>query len=103
MPTYSIKVRQRAGRVGRTGPGRFIMVAPRHAFQFHEDSLENYWQQPVEPARLYPANPNIKNTHGRCLAKETDLNGMERGFPWHSIFSMLIVDILNQSQGGMCI
>ena len=35
----------------------------------------------MEPARLYPSNPNIKNTHGRCLAKETDLNGMERAIP----------------------
>ena len=46
-----------------------------------EDSLETYWNQPVEPARLYPSNPNIKNTHGRCLSKETDLNGMERTIP----------------------
>ena len=75
------RVRQRAGRVGRNSPGRFIIVAPRHAFQFHEDSLAAYWRQPVEPARLYPSNPNIKNTHGRCLAKETDLNGMERAIP----------------------
>ena len=81
LPHSVGRVRQRAGRVGRTGPGRFIIVAPRHAFQFHEDSLETYWQQPVEPARLYPSNPNIKNTHGRCLAKETDLNGMERAIP----------------------
>ena len=56
------RIRQRAGRVGRTGPARFIIVAPRHAFQFHEDSLQTYWHQPVEPARLYPSNPNIKNT-----------------------------------------
>ena len=35
----------------------------------------------MEPARLYPSNPNIKNTHGRCLAKETDLNGIERSIP----------------------
>ena len=81
LPHSVGRVKQRAGRVGRTGPGRFIIVAPRHAFQFHEDSLENYWEQPVEPARLYPSNPNIKNTHGRCLAKETDLNGMERAIP----------------------
>ncbi len=52
LPHSVGRVRQRAGRVGRTGPGRFIIVAPRHAFQFHEDSLESYWQQPVEPARL---------------------------------------------------
>ena len=81
LPHSVGRVKQRAGRVGRTGPGRFIIVAPRHAFQFHEDSLAVYWEQPVEPARLYPSNPNIKNTHGRCLAKETDLNGMERAIP----------------------
>ena len=81
LPHSVGKLKQRAGRVGRTGPGRFIIVAPRHALQFHEDSLEVYWNQPVEPARLYPSNPNIKNTHGRCLAKETDLNGMERSIP----------------------
>ena len=67
--------------MGRNSPGRFIIVAPRQAFQFHEDSLEAYWRQPVEPARLYPSNPNIRNTHGRCLAKETDLNGAERTIP----------------------
>ena len=81
LPHSVGRLKQRAGRVGRTRPGRFIIVAPRHAFQFHEDSLANYWEQPVEPARLYPSNPNIKNTHGRCLAKETDLNGMERAIP----------------------
>ena len=81
LPHSVGKVKQRAGRVGRTGPGRFIIVAPRRALQFHEDSLEVYWAQLVEPARLYPSNPNIKNTHGRCLAKETDLNGMERSIP----------------------
>ena len=81
LPHSVGRIRQRAGRVGRTGPGRFIIVAPRRAFQFHEDSLAAYWGQPVEPGRLYPANPVIKNTHGRCLAKETDLNGMERSIP----------------------
>ena len=81
LPHSVGRLKQRVGRVGRTGPGRFIIVAPRHALQFHEDSLAAYWQQPVEPARLYPSNPNIKNTHGRCLARETDLNGMERAIP----------------------
>ena len=81
LPHSVGKLKQRAGRVGRTGPGRFIIVAPRHALQFHEDSLETYWNQPVESARLYPSNPNIKNTHGRCLARETDLNGTERAIP----------------------
>ena len=81
LPHSVGRLKQRAGRVGRTGPGRFIIVAPRHALQFHEDSLAAYWEQQVEPARLYPSNPVIRNTHGRCLAKETDLNGMERAIP----------------------
>ena len=81
LPHSVGRVKQRAGRVGRTGPGRFVIIAPRHTFQFHEDSLAAYWEQPVEPARLYPSNPNIRNTHGRCLVKETDLNGMERAIP----------------------
>ena len=81
LPHSVGRLKQRAGRVGRSSPGRFIVMAPRHALQFHDDSLETYWQQPVEPARLYPSNPNIKNTHGRCLARETDLNGMERALP----------------------
>ena len=81
LPHSVGRLRQRAGRVGRNSPGRFIIVAPRRAFQFHDDSLETYWRQPVELARLYPSNPNIKNTHGRCLARETDLNGMERAIP----------------------
>ena len=69
LPHSVGRLRQRAGRVGRNSPGRFIIVAPRHALQFHGDSLEAYSRQPVEPARLYPSNPNIKNTHGRCLAR----------------------------------
>ncbi len=81
LPHSVGRLKQRAGRVGLNSPGRFIIVAPRHAFQFHDDSLETYWRQPVEPARLYPSNPNVKNSHGRCLAKETDLNGMERALP----------------------
>ena len=81
LPHSVGRLRQRAGRVGRNSPGRFIVMAPRHAFQFHDDSLEAYWRQPVEPARLYPSNPNIKNTHGHCLVKETDLNGLERAIP----------------------
>ena len=69
------------GGAQQPGPFYHHSAAPRRAFQFHEDSLAAYWRQPVEPARLYPSNPNIKNTHGRCLAKETDLNGTERSIP----------------------
>lgn len=81
VPHSIARAKQRAGRVGRRSPGRFIIMAPREALRLYHDSLEHYWHQPVEPARLYPQNPHIKNTHGRCLAKETDLNGRDRQLP----------------------
>ena len=76
LPHSVGRVKQRVGGVGRTVPVRFVIVAWRHAFQFYEDSLAAYWYQPVEPS-----NPNIRNTHGRCLARETDLSGMALSIP----------------------
>ena len=70
VPTTIQRLRQRAGRVGRRTPGRFIIVADEYAFQFHRGRLEEYWNTPVEPARLYTNNPFIRNTHQRCLMME---------------------------------
>ena len=69
LPQSVKNTRQRAGRVGRNSPGRFIILAPRDAFQFH-GSCRDYWEQPPEPARIYTENPNIRSIHARCLIQE---------------------------------
>ena len=72
IPTTNQRLRQRAGRVGRRSDGRFVIVASRYAFQFHGDSLEEYWNRPVENVQLYRNNPYIRNTHQLCLMREKE-------------------------------
>ena len=79
MPHSVGRVKQRAGLVGRTGPARFIIIAPR---------LPVPRGQPVGVpgaaggARQAPSvQPNFRNTHGRCLGREINLNDMERAIP----------------------
>ena len=73
VPQSIKRARQRAGRVGRKEPGRFIIVADEYAFQYH-DNLRSYWEQPAEEARIYTENPVLRHIHARCLVKENDGN-----------------------------
>ncbi len=77
LPHSVGRLRQRAGRMGRSSPGRFIVLAPRHAFQFHDDSLEAYWRQPVEPAQ------SQHQEHPRPLPGQGD--GPERHGARHTV------------------
>ncbi len=74
IPQTNQRMRQRAGRVGRKEQGRFIMVAPDYALQLHGNTLDQYWNRPVEAPRLYPDNPYIRNTHHLCLMEEKEQN-----------------------------
>ena len=78
LPTTNQRLRQRAGRVGRQEPGRFMIVADEYALQYNQNQLEDYWQAPVERAKLYVHNPIIRNTHQRCLMME---NQGEKSLP----------------------
>ena len=71
-PTSTKRIRQRAGRVGRTKPGRLIILADRYAFQFDEGGLRGYWERPIEPARLYLDNRFIQKIQADCLKEELD-------------------------------
>ena len=71
LPLSIKNSRQRAGRVGRASPGKFIIVAPEHTFQYH-GSFREYWDQPPEPARIYTENRNMRRIHARCIIEEND-------------------------------
>ena len=71
-PTSTKRIKQRAGRVGRSKPGRLIILADRYAFQFDEGGLRGYWEREIEPARLYLDNRFIQKIQADCLKEELD-------------------------------
>ena len=81
VPTTRKAYRQRLGRVGRSGPGAFIMIAPRHAFSAYGTSFREYHEMSVEPSYLYLDNRFMQFAHGRCLAIELESVGASSSTP----------------------
>ena len=81
VPATRKAYRQRLGRVGRTGPGAFIMIAPRHAFSAFGTSFREYHEMSVEPSYLYLDNRFMQFAHGRCLAVELESVGASSSTP----------------------
>ncbi len=72
---------QRIGRVGRSGPGIFIVIAPHSAFQAYGTSFQEYHEMSVEPSYLYLENRFMQFAHGRCLTFELELIGASKNTP----------------------
>lgn len=73
VPVTRKAYRQRLGRVGRNGPGAFVVVAPANEFRMYGTTFREYHEMSVEPSYLYLDNRFMQFTHGRCLATELDL------------------------------
>ena len=71
-PTSMRSLKQRAGRVGRRNPARFVIIAPEDAFADHENSIEAYWSQDPESPPIYNDNPYIKLLHAQSMLVEND-------------------------------
>ena len=67
--------RQRLGRVGRNGPGTFVVIAPPNEFLRYGTTFQEYYEMSVEPSYLYLDNRFMQFAHGRCLAVETESLG----------------------------
>ena len=52
VPPTRKAYRQRLGRVGRRGPGVFVVIAPQNAFQMYGTSFREYHDMSVEPSYL---------------------------------------------------
>ena len=72
VPPTRKAYRQRLGRVGRSGPGAFMLIAPPNAFRRYGTSFQEYHDMSVEPSYLYLDNRFMQFAHGRCLADERD-------------------------------
>ncbi len=76
LPTSRKAFRQRLGRVGRSTPGAFAVVAEPYAFRRYGSSLEDYYRGSIEPSHLYVDNRFVHFAHAKCLADELDMLGV---------------------------
>ena len=72
VPPTRKNYRQRLGRVGRTGPGAFVVIGPPDAFRRYGTSFRQYHEMSVEASYLYLDNRFMQFAHGRCLADERE-------------------------------
>ena len=75
VPATRKAYRQRLGRVGRRGPGVFVVIAPHNVFQMYGTSFHEYHKMSVEPSYLYLDNRFMQFAHARCLAVELESLG----------------------------
>ena len=71
VPESRKSFRQRLGRVGRDGPGLFVIMAPENAFAQYGETMESYYESSVEPTLLYLENEYIQFANAQCMATET--------------------------------
>ena len=96
VPQSRKSFRQRLGRVGRSSPGVFLVVAPRNAFKQFGEKLSDYYDGSVEPSYLYLGNRFVQFAHARCLRDEKDSSKVPSGVKWTEGFS----DILKFAREG---
>ena len=70
LPPTRKQLHQRLGRVGRTRPATFIILADHRIFQRHNESLTHYYRNSVEPSRLHMDNTYIAYQHALCYQQE---------------------------------
>ena len=75
LPASRKGFRQRLGRIGRSSPGSFAIVAASNAFRRYGSSLEEYFRGSVEPSHLYLGNRFVHFAHAKCLADELEMLG----------------------------
>jgi DEAD/DEAH box helicase domain-containing protein len=84
VPQTRKAFRQRVGRIGRSSPGLFVVVAPPSAFAQLGTTLREFYEGPVEPSHLYEQNRQIQFQHARCLVEECgleDLGALDGDWP----------------------
>ena len=81
VPLTRKQYRQRLGRVGRNGPGAFVVIGPPDAFRRYGTSLREYHDRSVEPSHLYLDNRFMQFAHGRCLASEREALAVGSALP----------------------
>jgi DEAD/DEAH box helicase domain-containing protein len=95
VPQTRKAFRQRIGRVGRSCPGVFFVIAKPSAFKRFGETFKDYYSGSVEPSYLYLGNRFIQFAHARCLADEmevlkSDQSGLPPGVSWPEGFAQIL-------------
>lgn len=88
VPPTRKSLAQRAGRVGRAGPGVFAVIAPRNAFTKLGTTFAEYAAAAPEPAHLYLANRMAQFQQACCLHYESGGAAFD-GSAWPAGFAKL--------------
>ena len=70
LPQSRKQLLQRIGRVGRSRPGTFVILAADDQFSQHGETMEAYFQEAVEPSNLYLDNEYIAFQQALCMVEE---------------------------------
>lgn len=70
LPPSRKQFHQRLGRIGRSKPGTFVLLAPPDTFSSLGDTLSGYYAKHVEPSQLYLNNEFISFAQALCLKDE---------------------------------
>ncbi len=81
LPNTRKAFRQRVGRIGRSSPGVFALIAPATAFAQLGTTFEDFFTSEAEPANLYLSNRFIQFQQARCLIAELGLDDGEIVLP----------------------
>ena len=100
LPPTRKAYRQRLGRVGRNGPGAFVVIGPPNLFRRYGTFLREYHDMSVEPSYLYLDNRFMQFAHGRCLADERDALAASAGLPTHVPWPSGFADVYAAAQPG---
>ena len=92
LPRSRKQQQQRIGRVGRSRPGTFVLLAPDDQFSQHGETMEAYFGEAVEPSNLYLDNEYIAFQQALCMvsemrAQETDAMSPPSQCAWPAGFA----------------
>ena len=77
IPPSRKQFHQRLGRVGRSKPGSFIILASETQFSAYGETLRDYYENSVEPSQLYLNNEYINYQQAQCLRNELERRGQD--------------------------
>ncbi len=100
LPPSRKAFHQRLGRIGRSKPGTFIVLAPVNRFADYGETLKEYYEESVEESSLYLDNDYITFQQAHCLRKELDnSNSQTRTLPDHCAWPPNFEEALRNTHG----